>query len=86
MMGVPIHGACKVFCHNNSVVQNTTRPKSPLRKKANIICYHKAQESITASWIQIAKEPGETNVVDLLTKLVKGPVLSYLVPMCMWRK
>ena len=85
MMGVPIHGACKVFCDNDSVVQNTTRPESPLRKKANAICYHKARESIAAGWIQIAKEPGETNVADLLTKLVTGPVLSYLVPMCMWR-
>ena len=72
MMGVPIHGACKVFCDNESAVQNTTWSESPLRKKANAICYHNAWESIAAGWIQIAKEPEETNVADLLTKLMKG--------------
>ena len=85
MMGVPMEGACRVFCDNDSVVQNTTRPESPLRKKANSICYHKARESIAAGWIKIAKEPGETNVSDLLTKLVSAKTMSTLVPMCMWR-
>jgi hypothetical protein len=85
MMGVPIEGACKVFCDNDSVVKNTTRPESPLKKKATAICYHKARESIAAGWIKIAKEPGETNVADLLTKLVNGSTLKDLVQMCMWR-
>ena len=85
MMGVPIDGACKVFCDNSSVVQNTTRPESPLKKKANSICYHKAREAIAAGWIQIDKEPTETNVADLLTKLLTERKMSELVPLCMWR-
>jgi hypothetical protein len=85
MMGVPIDGYTRVFCDNDSVVKNTTRPESPLKKKANAICYHKARESMAAGWIRVTKEPGETNVADLLTKLLPGTRLDQLVPMCMWR-
>ena len=85
MMGVPIEGACKVFCDNSSVVMNTTRPESPLRKKANSICYHKAREAIAGGWIQIGKEPTESNIADLLTKLLTERKMSELVPLCMWR-
>ena len=85
MMGVPIDGACKVFCDNDSVVMNTTRPESPLRKKANSICYHKIRESIAAGWIKVTKEPSGSNIADLLTKLLGAPKLKILVLMCMWR-
>ena len=85
MMGVPIDGACRMFCDNESVVKNTTRPESPLRKKSNSICYHKARESIAGGWIRLTKELGETNIADILTKLMPGPRLKKLVKMCMWR-
>ena len=84
MMGVPIDGTCKTFCDNDSVVKNTTRPESPLRKKANSISYHKIRESIAALWIALTKEPGDSNVADILTKLVPGPRLEKLSAMCMW--
>ena len=29
MMDVPIDGACKMFCDNDSVVKNISRPESP---------------------------------------------------------
>ena len=85
MMGVPIDGACKMFCDNESVVKNTTRPESPLKKKSNSICYHKARESIAGGWVRLTKELGDTNVSDILTKLMSGPRLRTLVKMCMWR-
>ena len=33
MMGVPVDGPADVFCDNESVVKNTSRPESPLKKK-----------------------------------------------------
>jgi hypothetical protein len=85
MMGVPIDGACDVFCDNESVVKNTTRAESPIKKKHNSIAYHKARECIAAGTIRIAKEDGVTNVADLLlTKLLKARTLKDLSERCMW--
>ena len=85
MLGVPIDGPCDVFCDNNSVVLNTSRPESPLKKKHCSVAYHKARECIAAGIIRIAKEDGKTNIADILTKLVTGTVLRFLVGCCMWR-
>ena len=35
MMGIEINGSTNVFCDNESVVTNTMRPKSMLKKKHN---------------------------------------------------
>jgi len=85
MMGVPIDGACKMFCDNESIVKNTTRSECPLKNKLNSICYHKAHKSIARGWVRLTKELGNTNVSDILTKLMSGPRLRTLVKMCMWR-
>jgi hypothetical protein len=84
MMGVPIDGPCDLFCDNNSVIQNTSRPESPLKKKHNAVAYHKARESIAAGIIRIAKEDGTTNVADILTKLLDQRTLKELSTRCMW--
>lgn len=84
MFGVKIDGPCDTFCDNESVVKNTTRPESPIKKKHNSIAYHKARESIAAGIIRIAKEDGKTNIADILTKLLKGPTLRDLSSRCMW--
>ena len=84
MFGVKIDGPCDIFCDNESVVKNTTRPESPIKKKHNYIAYHKERESIAAGIIRIAKEDGKTNIADILTKLLKGPTLRDLSSRCMW--
>jgi len=56
-----------------------------LKKKSNYICYHKASESIAGGWVRLTKELRDTNVSDILTKLMSGPRLRILVKMCMWR-
>ncbi|GAX20073.1 hypothetical protein FisN_1Lu447, partial [Fistulifera solaris] len=78
MMGVPIEGSTSVFCDNDSVVKNTTHPESPLKKKANAVAYHKVREAIAAGIIRLTKEDGETNLSDILTKLLGGPRLRDL--------
>jgi hypothetical protein len=85
MMGVPIDGPCDVFCDNNSVVQNTTRPESPIKKKHNSVAYHKARECIAAGTIRIAKEDGSTNIADMFTKLLSPKKLRDVAAKCMWR-
>ena len=46
MMGVPISGPSFVYGDNMSVIHNTQRPESTLRKKSNQICYHAVRESV----------------------------------------
>jgi hypothetical protein len=40
MVGVPISGPTYVYGDNMSVIHNTQRPESTLKKKSNSICYH----------------------------------------------
>jgi len=75
MMGVPINGSTNMYCDNESpVLTNVTRPESPWKKKHNTVAYHKAREAIAAKTIRIAKEPGDSNPADLMTKLMGGEV------------
>jgi hypothetical protein len=79
MFGVPIDGPANVYCDNNSVVTNSARPESTLKKKHNAIAYHKVREAIAQGTIRIAKEPGETNLADILTKPLPGPRMKALI-------
>jgi len=83
-MGVEVDGPCNVFCDNNSVVLNATRPKTVLKKKHNAICYHLTRESIAEGTIHMAKEDTETNMADLLTKCLSGPALYECVQRLLW--
>ena len=84
MMGVPIDGATNVFCDNDSVVKNASLPESTLKKKHNAIAYHRVRETIAAEVIRVAKEDGETNLADILTKLMNGPRLQELISCILW--
>jgi hypothetical protein len=84
MMGVPLNGATTVFCDNQSVVKNSTAPESVLKKRHNAIAYLRAREAQAAGIIKVAWENGETNIADLLTKLMPGPQLKKLVGYVLW--
>jgi hypothetical protein len=45
MMGVTLRGPTFVYGDNMSVVHNTQRPESVLKKKSHSICYHAVRES-----------------------------------------
>jgi hypothetical protein len=79
MMGIPIDGPTNVFCDNESVFKNTTKPESTLKKKHNAIAYHRTREAIAASIVRIAWEDGRFNIADVLTKLMPGPKLRELI-------
>ncbi|KAL7545199.1 hypothetical protein ACHAWF_014098 [Thalassiosira exigua] len=47
MMGVPVDYPSYIFGDNMSVIHNTQRPESVLKKKSNSICYHAVREAVT---------------------------------------
>ena len=49
MMGVELNGPSYVYGDNMSVIHNTQRPESVLKKKSNSVCYHAVRESVAMS-------------------------------------
>jgi Reverse transcriptase (RNA-dependent DNA polymerase) len=78
MMGIPIDGPANLFCDNQSVFKNCSYPESTLKKKHNAIAYHRTREAQASNTIRVAWESGETNLSDILTKLLPGPRLREL--------
>jgi hypothetical protein len=72
MFGVPIEGPANVFCDHRGVVTNTSMPESMLMKKHNAINYHAVREAVAVGILRVGKEDGETNLADLLTKVIFG--------------
>ena len=73
-----------VFCNNRGVVKNASVPESVLTKKHNAINYHAVREAVAAKIIRVGKESGETNLADLLTKVVSGEKRWNLCSFIMW--
>ena len=71
-MGVPIEGMAYVYGDNMSVIYNTSRPESILKKKANSVCYHAIRESSAMGEIMTTHVPMLDNPADLCTKVTSG--------------
>jgi hypothetical protein len=84
MFGVPIDGPANVYCDNESVVLNSSRPESVLKKKHNAIAYHRVREAVAAGTIRITHESSESNIADMLTKLLDGLRLKALCKRVLW--
>ena len=84
MFGVPIDGPTGVRVDNMSVVYNTTRPESTLKKKSNAIAYHFVRENVANGTIRIAYETSETNLADCLTKVQSGPARQKIIRGILW--
>jgi len=72
MFGVHIDGPTLVYCDNNSVVHNSHRPESTLKKKHNSISFHKIREAVAADVVEIHKVGTTDNLADILTKPLNG--------------
>jgi hypothetical protein len=72
MMGVAIDGPTYVYGDNMSMVHNTQRPESVLKKKSNAICYHAVRESAAMGESIIGHIPSVNNPADICTKDVSG--------------
>jgi hypothetical protein len=70
-LGVPLLGAANVYCDNLTVVKSSRQPEMTLSKKHNGIAYHKCREAVAIGMIRVAYEPTESNIADLLTKILE---------------
>ena len=72
MMGVNVDGPTYVYGDNMSVMHNTSKPESVLKKKSNSICYHFVREAAAMRECLATHVPTERNWADLLTKVLFG--------------
>ena len=87
MFGIPIDNSTVIFCDNEAVVQNSTRPESTLKKKHVSIAYHRCREAQAAGYVRIGFIKGMENLADLLTKTLPGPRLQQLMEFVFhWRR
>jgi hypothetical protein len=84
MMGVPVKGASYVYGDNMSVVNNTSKPESTLKKKSTSICYHAVREAVAMGEALVAHIPTKKNLADLFTKVLYGQTRRYLVSRMLW--
>ena len=84
MFGVPLDGPEDVFCDNREVVMNASKPESTPQKKHNEINYHAVCEAAAAGILRVGKEYGETDLADLLTKVLTGQRRWDLCHFLMW--
>ena len=79
MMGVPLEGPATILCDNLSLVTSTTIPESVLQKKHNSVNWHKIRETIAMNVARVVHIDGTENISDVLSKLVPGTTLRYLL-------
>jgi hypothetical protein len=48
IMGLPLDGPTALFCNNEAVVTNLTAPESTLKKKHDVIAYHRTRQANAA--------------------------------------
>jgi len=84
MMGIEVEGATRIFCDNESVVKNASRPESTLKKKHVAIAYHRVREAQAAGIVRVAFEAGDYNLADILTKPLPGPRKRELASRILW--
>jgi hypothetical protein len=73
-----------MLCDNQGVVKNNSIPESTLTKKHNAINYHIIRESAAMGMLRVGKEDTETNLADLLTKILNQPRWQALLQSIMY--
>jgi hypothetical protein len=74
MMGIPIEEPLYCYGDNMSVIFNTQRPESTLKKKSNSICYHFCREAVAMGEAMTSHIRSENNPADICTKLIPGGI------------
>ena len=72
MMGVPLTGPTYIYGDNMSVIYNTSRPESTLKKKSNYICYHAVREAVASGECLTTHCKTGDNYSDMMTKVLYG--------------
>ena len=71
-MGVDIDGPTYIYGDNKSVINNTSKPESTLKKKSNSKCYHFVREAVAMKECLTTHIPTLKNYADLLTEVLYG--------------
>ena len=80
MMGIPLDTPTYIYGDNMSVIYNTSKPQSVLKKKANSVCYHYIREAVAADECRTGHIGTNENPADIATKpLSNGPKRDYLI-------
>ena len=72
MMGVPLNIPTYVYSDNMSVIYNTSRPESTLKKKSNSICYHVLCEAVASGECLTTHCKTGDNYSGMMTKVLYG--------------
>ena len=72
MMGVAISGPSYIYGDNMSVIHNTQRPESMLKKKSNSICYHAIREAVAMGECLTGHVSTHNNPAHICTKVIPG--------------
>ncbi len=86
-MGAPVEGKTVMFGDNQSVITSSTLPDSVLKKRHNVLAYHRVREAIAAeilgSFYYISSED---NPADCLTKLLPHRIMwTHVKPYLFWK-
>ena len=79
MMGILISDSLYTYGDNMSVVYNTSKPESVLRKKSDSVCCHAGGESVAMGEFVVGQIPSKENIADSMTKVPYGKKRRYLV-------
>ena len=79
MFEIPIAGSTNIYMDNETVYKSKSLPESILKKKHLLIAYHRYREADTAGTICVTKEGADTNLSNLLNKILAGPKREYLL-------
>jgi hypothetical protein len=72
MMGIPCDFPAYIYGDNQSVLANSTKPYSVLKKKSSSIAYHYVREGVSRDEWRTAYVNTHDNVADILTKPSPG--------------
>ena len=85
-LGVPIRAKSYLFGDNKSVVDSSTLPQSPLKKRHHALSYHRVREAIAAEFVGFYWVDGTKNPADVLSKHWKSQAAwPTLQPLMFWR-
>ena len=72
MIGIPCEEPCFIYGDNQSVLANTGKPDSQLKKKSRSIAYHFVREGCAANEWRTTYIKTTSNLADLMTKCLSA--------------
>jgi hypothetical protein len=85
MMGIPVLEPTYTYVDNMSVVHNSSRPESTLKKKSNSIAYNYCRESCAMGEHIVGHISTNCNPADICTKIMPGGIKrDGIVSLLLW--